>query len=156
MQRLPSSGMHMDGGACVKSRISVAMSTRGTFMADTSLLLWGLLFSSIGLGFFIYGRKQRAIVPLLSGLALMVFPYFVANVYVLVGTGAVLSAVPYFIRIRTHKTHTKTNHGRLIRSPRVRTTSCVVCCYHRARMRLLPLSLAHRHTPYIFIRGPAQ
>src|SRR3569832_1384905 len=99
MQRLPSSGMHKDGGASVKSRISVAMSTRGTFMADTSLLLWGLLFSSIGLGYFIYGRKQRAIVQLLSGLALMVFQYFVANVYVFVGTGAVLIAVPYFIRM---------------------------------------------------------
>src|SRR3569832_518756 len=99
MQRLPSSGMHMDGGACVKSRISVAMSTRGTFMADTSLLLWGLLFSSIGLGFFIYGRKHRAIVPLLSGLALMVFPYFVANVYVLVNTKTKQNTVPYFLRM---------------------------------------------------------
>src|SRR3569833_2720391 len=99
MQRLPSSGMLMVGGAGVKRRISVAMSTRGTFMADTSLLLWGLLFSSIGLGFFIYGRKQRAIVPLLSGLALMEFLYFVANVYALVGIGVVLIAVPYFIRM---------------------------------------------------------
>lgn len=68
-------------------------------MTDTSFLLWGLLFSSVGLGFFIYGRKQRAIVPLLTGIVLMVFPYFVANIYVLVGTGAALIAVPYFVRI---------------------------------------------------------
>jgi hypothetical protein len=36
-----------------------------------------MLFGSIGFGFFLYGRKQRAIVPLTCGLALMVFPYFV-------------------------------------------------------------------------------
>ena len=89
----------MDGGACVKSRISVEKSTRDTFMADTSLLLRGLLFSSIGLGFFFFGWFLCAIVTLLSGLALMVFPYFVSNVFVLLVTGAVLIAVPYFIRM---------------------------------------------------------
>lgn len=63
-------------------------------------LLWGLVFSSIGLGYFIYGKKQRSIVPLVCGIALMVYPYFVANAYALVGTGAVLAAIPYFLRER--------------------------------------------------------
>lgn len=62
-------------------------------------LLWGLLFSSIGLGFFIYGKKQRAVVPLVCGILLMVFPYFIANVPLLVGIGVVLTAVPYFLRL---------------------------------------------------------
>jgi hypothetical protein len=66
---------------------------------DTSSLLWGLLFGSIGLGFLIYGRKQRAVVPLLSGLALMVFPYFVSNIFLLVTVGIVLIAIPYFVRL---------------------------------------------------------
>ena len=65
---------------------------------NTSNLLWGLLFSSIGLGFFLYGRKQRAIVPLVCGLGLMIFPYFVANNIVLVGVGVVLVVIPYFVR----------------------------------------------------------
>ena len=39
----------------------------------TSSLLWGVLFGSIGLGFLIYGRRQRAVVPLLCGLALASF-----------------------------------------------------------------------------------
>jgi hypothetical protein len=63
-----------------------------------STLLWGLLFSSVGLGFAIYGRRQRAVVPLLCGIALMVYPYFVANVVLLVGIGIVLIAIPYFVR----------------------------------------------------------
>jgi predicted membrane protein len=66
---------------------------------DTSSLLWGLLFGSIGLGFLIYGRKQRAVVPLVSGLALMVFPYFVSNIFLLVTIGIVLIAIPYFVRL---------------------------------------------------------
>jgi hypothetical protein len=57
-----------------------------------------LLFSSIGLGFFIYGRRQRAVVPLVCGVALMIYPYFVANVPVLIGIGVVLIVVPYFLR----------------------------------------------------------
>jgi hypothetical protein len=61
-------------------------------------LLWGLLFGSIGLGFFIYGRNQRAVVPLVCGVALMVFPYLVSNVVLLVAIGAVLIAIPFFFR----------------------------------------------------------
>jgi hypothetical protein len=66
---------------------------------NTSALLWGVLFSSIGLGFFLYGKKQRAVVPLVCGIALMVYPYFVANVTALVVIGVVLAAVPYFLRL---------------------------------------------------------
>lgn len=66
---------------------------------DPSSLFWGMIFGSIGLGFFIYGKKQQAIVPLLCGLALMIFPYFVSNVIVLVVVGVALMAIPYFVRI---------------------------------------------------------
>jgi hypothetical protein len=64
-----------------------------------SSLLWGLLFSSVGLGFFLYGKKQQAVVPLFCGLALMIFPYFVSNTILLVAIGAALIALPYFIRV---------------------------------------------------------
>lgn len=66
---------------------------------STALLLWGVLFSSIGLGFFIYGKRQKAPVPLVCGLALMVYPYFVSGVGVLVAVGIALVAIPYFVRI---------------------------------------------------------
>ncbi len=64
-----------------------------------SSLLWGLLFGSIGLGFFVYGKRQKAIVPLICGLALMVFPYFVDDTLLLVALGVVLIVIPYFVRI---------------------------------------------------------
>ena len=66
---------------------------------STAVLIWGMIFGSIGVGFFVYGKKQRAIVPLCVGVALCAFPYFIANVYVLVGIGVVLVAIPYFVRV---------------------------------------------------------
>jgi len=66
---------------------------------STSSLLWGLLFSCIGLGFFIYGRKQKVIVPLICGVLLMLFPYFVSNAGALVAIGLALVAIPYFVRL---------------------------------------------------------
>ena len=66
---------------------------------DQALLLWGLLFSAIGMGFFIYGRKQRRAVPLVCGLVLMVYPYFVPSTIWLVVIGVMLCAVPYFVRV---------------------------------------------------------
>lgn len=78
--------------------IDSARRWRGSAL-NTSTLLWGLLFSSIGLGFFVYGKKQRAVVPLVCGLALMIFPYFVGNNILLVAIGIALVALPYFIRL---------------------------------------------------------
>jgi hypothetical protein len=63
-----------------------------------SILLWGLLFSSIGVGFFLYGKQQRTVVPLLCGVGLIVYPYFMPNVVTLVAIGIVLAAIPYFFR----------------------------------------------------------
>ncbi len=63
------------------------------------MLLWGVLFSSIGLGYFIYGKKQNATVPLVCGIALMIIPYFITSVMVMVLLCAALVAVPYFIRL---------------------------------------------------------
>jgi hypothetical protein len=63
------------------------------------VLAWGVLFSSVGLGFFMYGKKQKTIMPFVCGLALMVFPYFVTSTVLLAAIGAALIAVPYFVRI---------------------------------------------------------
>lgn len=62
-------------------------------------LLWSMIFGSVGLGFFVYGKKQGAIVPVVCGLTLMIFPYFVSSTALLVLIGAALMAIPYFVRI---------------------------------------------------------
>ncbi len=62
-------------------------------------LLWGVVFGAIGMGFFVYGKRQGAPIPLVCGIALMVFPYFISNVWGTVAVGALLMAIPYFIRL---------------------------------------------------------
>jgi len=66
---------------------------------DTSLIVFGLIFGSIGFGFFLYGKNQRVVVPLVCGLLLMGVPYFISNTVVLVIVGVALMAIPYFIRL---------------------------------------------------------
>ena len=62
-------------------------------------LMVSVLFSSIGAGYFIYGKKQRQVVPLLTGLALCVYPYFLSNGYAIVVVGVLLTAVSWLIRL---------------------------------------------------------
>ena len=66
---------------------------------DTASVLWGLLFGSVGLGFLIYGKRQKQVVPFACGLALMILPYFVASSLLLVALGIALVTVPYFLRL---------------------------------------------------------
>ena len=66
--------------------------------ADTSQLLWGVLFGSIGIGYLIYGRRQRLLMPFLAGLGLMGFPYFVDGTLALVAIGVALIALPFVVR----------------------------------------------------------
>ena len=68
-------------------------------MDSSSILIWGVLFGAIGLGFFTYGKRQKAVVPLSVGVALFVIPYVMPNVWSLVIVGIVLVAIPYFVRI---------------------------------------------------------
>ena len=65
----------------------------------SSLLFLGLIFGSVGTGFFIYGKKQGAPVPLVCGMLLMVVPYFISNSWLLFAAGLALAVIPYFIRI---------------------------------------------------------
>jgi len=65
---------------------------------DITQLFCSIFLSAIGLGYFVYGRRQRRAVPLLCGLGLMLFPYFVGNWILILGLGLVLIALPLVIR----------------------------------------------------------
>lgn len=67
-------------------------------MNATTLYL-GVLFGSIGLGFFVYGRKRKSVIPVFCGIGLMVFPYFTSNLYILILSGIVLAVAPFIIKI---------------------------------------------------------
>jgi len=68
-------------------------------MESTSLLLWGLVFGSIGFGYFLYGKKQKHKVALISGIALMISPYMVEDPTMLILLGIVLMFLPRVIKL---------------------------------------------------------
>ena len=61
-------------------------------------LVWGMLFGAIGMGYCLYGRQQRSLLPLFCGIGLIAFPYFVSSTWLIVLIGAVLMAIPWRFR----------------------------------------------------------
>jgi hypothetical protein len=60
-------------------------------------LIVGFIAGTIGVGYFIYGKKQQKLAPMLAGLLLCVYPYFTENIWVLLAVGAGLMAFPFFV-----------------------------------------------------------
>ena len=65
---------------------------------SASTLFAGVLFGAVGMGVFAYGRKQRQVGPFLIGVALMVYPYFFDDPWLLYGIGIVLIAALFILR----------------------------------------------------------
>ncbi len=59
-------------------------------------ILAGLIFGTLGWGAFIYGRKLDLWKPRVIGVALMVYPYFFSNSWLLWGTGIGLLVTLWF------------------------------------------------------------
>lgn len=49
-----------------------------------------LIVSSVGFGFFIYGKKQRAGLQLIAGVVLMAFPYVVPSPLPMLGIATLI------------------------------------------------------------------
>ena len=60
------------------------------FEMTTGWLLAGLLVSSVGMGLFLYGKKQTRLPQVCAGLVMMVYPGFVASPFVVLALGGVL------------------------------------------------------------------
>ena len=63
-------------------------------------LMLSTVYSTVGLGVFIYGKNQQRAVPLLVGLALMVVPFLLTNLWLMSAASLGLLAVAYFLRDR--------------------------------------------------------
>lgn len=68
-------------------------------MPEPSYLLISLVFSSIGMGYFIYGSKQKHKVAFYTGICLMVDPYVITSTLPMVAVGVGLLFAPKFIRL---------------------------------------------------------
>ena len=63
-----------------------------------SNLIGGFIFGSIGFVAFVYGKKMSSFKPMLIGVALSVYPYFVPGTVALYEIGTLLTASLYFFR----------------------------------------------------------
>jgi hypothetical protein len=61
-------------------------------MFNASFLFASLIWGSIGVGFAIYGKKQRAVVPLVGGILLIAISYLISSALVMSLVGALLVA----------------------------------------------------------------
>jgi hypothetical protein len=57
---------------------------------DAGSLLSSMLVSSVGFVLFVYGRKMGRPPHILTGIVLLIFPYFVANILAMFAIAAVL------------------------------------------------------------------
>ena len=70
----------------------------GSFNLDTSYLLSSVLWSGIGAGYWIYGKKQRAVVPLFGGIALIVISWVITSAVWMSLTAIAIMFAVYFFR----------------------------------------------------------
>jgi len=74
-------------------------------MADTSIgmdldptyLMFSLLFSAVGMGFFMFGKKAQRMPHLFAGIALMTCPYFLTNIIAMCVVCVVLAIAPFVV-----------------------------------------------------------
>ena len=61
------------------------------------IIAW-IIFGAVGFAAFVYGKKERSFKPLVVGIALMGYPYFVNGTFWLYAGGIGLCLVLYFWR----------------------------------------------------------
>jgi len=60
-------------------------------------VFFGVFTGALGLAYIVYGRRQTKLVPVVAGLILCVYSYFIESWIWLSLVGAVLLAAPFFI-----------------------------------------------------------
>jgi hypothetical protein len=61
-------------------------------------LIGGLVFGSIGFVAFIYGKRMNRWKPMLLGIGLMVYPYFISDDKIMLVIGIFGSTALFFVR----------------------------------------------------------
>ncbi|MDH4183150.1 MAG: hypothetical protein OEV92_02925 [Nitrospinota bacterium] len=60
-------------------------------------MMAAMFFGAFGVGYFIYGKKQANFAVIITGVALMVYPYFVPGVGAIIVIGMALMALPFLL-----------------------------------------------------------
>jgi len=60
-------------------------------------LVIGIFTGALGVAYIVYGRRQVKFVPVIAGVLLCAYPYFIDSVVWLCVVGALLLAAPFVI-----------------------------------------------------------
>ena len=60
-------------------------------------LIVGIIAGAIGVGYFIYGKRQAKFTPLLAGVLLCIYPYFTDSLLWLSVIGVALVVAPFLV-----------------------------------------------------------
>ena len=66
-------------------------------MPSGPTLLIGMIAGVFGVAYFVYGKRQTKLVPLIAGVLLCIYPYFIESVLWLSIVGVLLLAAPFLI-----------------------------------------------------------
>lgn len=64
-------------------------------MSLETWLIVGLITGTFGLAIFVYGKRQHKIIPMLSGILLCIYPYFIHSLTLIIVIGIVLVVLPF-------------------------------------------------------------
>ena len=67
-------------------------------LSDPAYLFGSILFSAVGFAAFVYGKRLAHWKPLVLGIALMAYPYFVSQTWAVYAVGVVLSVLIFLLR----------------------------------------------------------
>ena len=80
----PTLGIHQSGA------LPRSLSVLTTFVI-------GIITGALGVAYIVYGRRQTKFVPLIAGVFLCAYPYFIDSLVWLCVVGALLLAAPFVI-----------------------------------------------------------
>lgn len=64
-------------------------------MPTPGQLFVGLIAGAVGVAYFMWGKRESRFAPMLAGVLLCVYPYFVSSVLGLCLIGGILVAAPF-------------------------------------------------------------
>jgi hypothetical protein len=60
-------------------------------------IFFGIVAGAVGTAYIVYGKRQTKLVPVIAGVLLCIYPYFVESWLWLCITGALLLAAPFVV-----------------------------------------------------------
>ena len=66
-------------------------------MPDPNSLLVGLIAGVFGVAYFVYGKRTGKFTPMIVGVLLCIYPYFIDSLLWLIVVGVLLLAAPFVI-----------------------------------------------------------